>query len=225
MGACYRRIEGGATLRIKSGDRSSRAARVGHRLEGGHRIRRNTHAGQASPVVGRLTNMHDVWIVANAPPPPRGRMANNGTQAFHRPSVSVEVIFLSAFDEALWTLLRRRSESPFRGRHAIPGGFLQGDESLDDAARRILREQTGLKRVYVEQLYTFGAPRRDPRGRAISVVYYPLAPRGRLPMQDAFTLARLHVPWEGDTGGPVGAWADGGELGLAFDHAAMLGMA
>ena len=51
-------------------------------------------------------------------------MANNGTLAFHRLSVSVDVIFLSAFDEALWTLLRRRRESPFRGRYAIPGGFL-----------------------------------------------------------------------------------------------------
>ena len=152
-------------------------------------------------------------------------MANNGTLAFHRLSVSVDVIFLSAFDEALWTLLRRRRESPFRGRYAIPGGFLQGDESLDDAARRILREQTGLKRVYVEQLYTFGAPRRHPRGRVLSVVYFALVPRSRVPVQDAFTLARLDVPWEGETGGPVGAKTDGGELGLAFDHAAMLGMA
>jgi 8-oxo-dGTP diphosphatase len=139
--------------------------------------------------------------------------------------VEVDVVLLSAFDEALWTLVRRRTGPPFRRRYELPGGFLQMQESLDAAARRVLRENTGVDHVNLEQLYTLGAPRRDPRGRVISVAYYGLVPRGRLPVQDAFTLARLRVTWEGQRGGAVGVEANGTTLGLAFDHADILGMA
>ena len=77
-------------------------------------------------------------------------------------------------DEDLKVLLIKRDLEPFRGRWALPGGFVHVDESLDEAARRELREETGLARVYLEQLYTFGDVDRDPRGRVVSVAYYAL---------------------------------------------------
>jgi 8-oxo-dGTP diphosphatase len=68
-------------------------------------------------------------------------------------------------------LLIRRKHEPFAGAWAIPGGFVDMDESLDDAARRELREETGIAVGKIEQLHTFGDPGRDPRGRIISVAY------------------------------------------------------
>ena len=79
----------------------------------------------------------------------------------------------------LRVLLIRRRHWPFQGCWAIPGGFVGMDESLDDAARRELEEETGLRDVYLEQLCTFGEPARDPRTRVISVAYYALLPGAR----------------------------------------------
>lgn len=92
-----------------------------------------------------------------------------------RPAITVDLVIFSVRDHDLNVLLVRRLASPFRGRWALPGGFGQPNESLDDAARRQLEEETGVHDVYLEQLYTFGAPRRDPRGRVISVAYFALA--------------------------------------------------
>jgi len=79
------------------------------------------------------------------------------------------------FDEGdLKVLLIQRGIAPFKGRWALPGGFVRVDETLEDAARRELEEETGLKRIFLEQLYTFGALNRDPRERVVSVVYYAL---------------------------------------------------
>jgi 8-oxo-dGTP diphosphatase len=147
--------------------------------------------------------------------------------AFERPSVAVDVVLLSVLGERLATLLVRRSAHPFRGRWALPGSFVDVRESLDDAAARLLARKVGLDGVFLEQLYTFGAPDRDPRTRVISVAYYALVDGGQLgePAPDR-TLATLEVPWEGETGGPVDVVDDGGRtLTLAFDHDEILGMA
>jgi 8-oxo-dGTP diphosphatase len=94
------------------------------------------------------------------------------------PSVTADcVVFGVTFESggpALRILLIERGESPFEGALALPGGFVRIDETVDDAARRELREETGLGDVFLEQLYTFGELDRDPRGRVVSVAYYAL---------------------------------------------------
>ena len=93
---------------------------------------------------------------------------------YERPSVTVDVVILTMRRRRLEALLIRRKHWPFEGLWAIPGGFVNPDESLEDAARRELEEETGVRDVYLEQLYTFGDPHRDPRTRVITVVYYAL---------------------------------------------------
>jgi 8-oxo-dGTP diphosphatase len=151
---------------------------------------------------------------------------------FERPSVAVDVALLSAFDGALHTVLVRRAEHPFRGRFALPGGFIRMHESLDAAAARVLAVKAGLGGVFLEQLYTFGDPARDPRTRVIAVAYYALVDRRRFAAAAGagagreVIVARLDVPWEGETGGPVDAIGDDARpLALAFDHADILGTA
>jgi len=94
------------------------------------------------------------------------------------PSVTVDcVVFGVTFEpggSALRVLLIERGEAPFEGALALPGGFVRMDETVDDAARRELREETGLGDVFLEQLFTFGGLDRDPRGRVVSVAYYAL---------------------------------------------------
>lgn len=101
------------------------------------------------------------------------------------------------------------------------------DESLEASAARVLESKTGLKSVFLEQLYTFGAPNRDPRTRVLSVTYYALVDRERFKelSVDESILAKLHVPWRGEEGGLVYLWSrDGEPLTLAFDHQEMVSM-
>lgn len=74
----------------------------------------------------------------------------------------------------LKVLLIERALEPFKGKWALPGGFVRVDETLDEAARRELEEEAGLRHVFLEQLYTFGEVNRDPRERVVSVAYYSL---------------------------------------------------
>lgn len=74
----------------------------------------------------------------------------------------------------------KRGVPPFEGHHAIPGGFLHEGESLEEAGLRELYEETGVRKVFLEQLYSFGAPKRDPRGRVITVAYYALIASDKL---------------------------------------------
>jgi 8-oxo-dGTP diphosphatase len=156
-------------------------------------------------------------------------LARYDANKYEHPSVAVDVSLLAVRDGALVTWLVRRSEHPHRGRYALPGGFVGPREGLDAAAERVLREKSGVRGVFLEQLYTFGAPDRDPRTRVISVAYYALIDLTRLEAlaarSDAVCIAALHVPWEGEVGGPVEAQLDGQPVKLAFDHAEQLGMA
>ena len=151
--------------------------------------------------------------------------------SFPHPSLTVDVALVTAMEGALHALLLRRGVPPDAGRWALPGGFVRIDESLDDAAARVLREKAGLGDLFIEQLYTFGALGRDPRARVVTVAYYALISAERLTEAgaaggEAAELARLRVPWAGEEGGPVEALdRSGAALPLAFDHAEILGLA
>jgi 8-oxo-dGTP diphosphatase len=93
---------------------------------------------------------------------------------YPRPSVTVDLVIFTIAENDLKVLLIRRGGEPFKGRWALPGGFVEIDESLESAAARELEEEVGVRNVYLEQLYTFGDPDRDPRGRVISVAYFAL---------------------------------------------------
>ncbi len=155
-------------------------------------------------------------------------LAGYDPKAFDRPSLAVDVGILTVREGALEVALVERTEHPHKGRWALPGGFVRMDESLDRAAERVLVQKAGLANVFLEQLYSFGAPDRDPRTRVISVAYYALVDPARL-VPDAtheLVLGRVAVPWEGETGGPVEVRGrDRRKLPLAFDHADILGMA
>ena len=128
------------------------------------------------------------------------------------PAVAVDVAVFTVRDRALHLLLIHLRDGPFAGRWALPGGRVRGDEPLDDAARRHLVAQTGVGDAYLEQLYTFGSPHRDPHGRVISVAYFALiAHAGRFDAADA--------------GGDV-AWQPVARLPrLAYDHPAVVDVA
>ncbi|MDJ0703685.1 MAG: NUDIX domain-containing protein [Leptolyngbyaceae cyanobacterium MO_188.B28] len=94
---------------------------------------------------------------------------------YPRPALTVDCIVFGLDDEdILKVLLIQRQLPPYKDQWALPGGFVQMDESLEEAARRELQEETGLQDVFLEQLYTFGEPGRDPRDRIVSVAYYAL---------------------------------------------------
>jgi len=157
----------------------------------------------------------------------RDFLAGYDPAAFARPSVTVDVVLLTLERGQLHTLLIRRPDHPGKGRWALPGGFIHMDESLDDAAARVLRAKTGLENVFLEQLYTFGEVDRDPRTRIISVAYYALVDAGRfaevtVPREEA-AVARLVA-----TRSPQAVAVrspDGGPLALAFDHESILATA
>lgn len=130
-----------------------------------------------------------------------------------RPSVTVDVVVVAPMEGQRCVLLIRRKNPPYQGRWALPGGFVEPYESLEEAARRELLEETGVLPVRLEQLHTFGDPGRDPRGWTISIAY--LAQPGEHEVQT----------WD------VRASADADRVGwfellhpppLAFDHAAIL---
>jgi 8-oxo-dGTP diphosphatase len=93
---------------------------------------------------------------------------------YPRAALTVDCVVFGFDDGELKALLIERGLEPFKGRWALPGGFVRVEETLDVAARRELVEETGLKNVFLEQLYTFGEVERDPRERVVSVAYYAL---------------------------------------------------
>nr|WP_220498016.1 NUDIX domain-containing protein [Rhodopirellula sp. JC639] len=88
--------------------------------------------------------------------------------------MTVDCVVFGLDEPELKVLLIRRDLKPFRGKWALPGGFVHVDETLEDAARRELREETGVEQLYLEQLYTYGDVDRDPRERVVTVAYYAL---------------------------------------------------
>ena len=93
---------------------------------------------------------------------------------FERPSVTTDLVIFTIKNNSLKALLVKRDVEPFKNKWALPGGFVRIEESLEDSAKRELFEETGVKNVYLEQLYSFGNPKRDPRGRVITISYFAL---------------------------------------------------
>lgn len=123
--------------------------------------------------------------------------------------VTVDVVIFTIQQGVLKVLLVKRLIDPFIGQFAIPGGFVLEVEDLEQAAVRELREETGVSDVYLEQLYTFGKPDRDPRGRVVTVAYFALISADR--------------ELKAGTDAADAAWFPINDLPpLAFDHAAIL---
>ncbi len=133
--------------------------------------------------------------------------------AYPHPAVTTDIVVFTAENGVLKVLLIQRKEAPFAGQWALPGGFLAIDESIDACAARELEEETGVGGIYLEQLYTFGAPDRDPRERVLSVAYYALLPL------DGVTL-------RAGSDAAAADWYDVDALpGLAFDHGKIIAVA
>jgi 8-oxo-dGTP diphosphatase len=130
-----------------------------------------------------------------------------------RPALTVDCVVFGFDDGELKVLLIERGLEPFKGRWALPGGFVKVDETVDDAARRELEEEAGLKNVFLEQLYTFGTVNRDPRERVVSVAHYALVKLSEHEAKAATDAANAR--WF-----PVSKVPK-----LAFDHAEILAMA
>ena len=133
---------------------------------------------------------------------------------YPRPALTVDCVVFGFDEGELKVLLIQRDLEPFKGKWALPGGFVHVDEALETAARRELREETGLADIFLEQLYTFGDDvKRDPRERIVSVAYYGLVALGK---------HTLHA----STDAASAAWFCASELpSLAFDHDAIVSMA
>ncbi len=134
------------------------------------------------------------------------------TYEFPRGALTVDCVVFGLDDDDLKVMLIQRGLPPFQGKWALPGGFVRVDETLEEAARRELEEETGLHKVFLEQLFTFGAIDRDPRERVVTVAYYALVKLSDHKVQAA-TDAR-DAAWFGVHDAPS----------LAFDHATILQM-
>lgn len=141
---------------------------------------------------------------------PEAKAHHYDVNQYERPSVSVDVVMMTLRQRDLQVLLVKRRSWPYEGMWSIPGGFVNMDESLEAAAKRELQEETNVEDVYLEQLYTFGDPGRDPRTRVITVVYFALLDAARLQVKAASDAA--DVGWFSVYRLPE----------LAFDHAKIL---
>ena len=132
------------------------------------------------------------------------------TYEYSRAALTVDCVVFGLDEGELKVLLIRRGLAPFKDKWALPGGFVRVDETIDEAARRELEEETGLANVFLEQLYTFGTVNRDPRERVVSVAYYSLVKLAEHPATGA-----------SDAGDA--AWFPVAKPpSLAFDHAEIL---
>lgn len=132
---------------------------------------------------------------------------------YPRAALTVDCVVFGLDEQELKVMLIQRGLPPFEGKWALPGGFVRVDETLDEAARRELEEETGLRKIFLEQLYTFSEVDRDPRERVVSVAYYALVNLRDHQVQAASDARE--AAWFGVHDVPS----------LAFDHAEILRMA
>ena len=131
---------------------------------------------------------------------------------YERPALTVDVVIYTIQGNDLKVLLIQRNSDPFKDMWAIPGGFVLKGETLSEAAARELAEETGVKDIYLEQLYSFGDPGRDPRGWVVTVSYYALISSDNLKI-------------EADTDAKDVKWFSVYDLpALAFDHDKILSL-
>jgi len=135
------------------------------------------------------------------------------TYRYPHPAVTTDIVIFTIRNDELKVLLIKRALPPHKNEWALPGGFINLEESLEEGARRELEEETGVSGVYLEQLYTFGKPDRDPRERVITVAYYALIPSDKIEIQAGSDAEG--VSWFGMQELPD----------LAFDHKEILKMA
>jgi 8-oxo-dGTP diphosphatase len=133
------------------------------------------------------------------------------TYPYPRPALTVDPVIFTLRENRLHVLLIQRAEEPYTGMWALPGGFVRMEESLEEAALREMEEETGLKQAYLEQLYTFGEPQRDPRDRIVTVAYFALIP------------ADAPIRSEGGSDARQASWFPvDGLPKLAFDHSQII---
>ena len=138
----------------------------------------------------------------------------DGQYCYHypHPAVTVDVAAFCMDRDRLKLLLIQRGREPFTGRWALPGGFIDIDEELEDAARREFGEETGLAANRLRQMHAFGTVGRDPRERTVSVVYLTY-------------LSEAAVPNAGDDAAEAAWFVEDALPALAFDHAEIIAMA
>lgn len=150
---------------------------------------------------------------------------------YERPSLTVDIVLLTSIKSELYTLVIRRDEQPQQDTWSLPGGFVQIEESLDQAANRVIAEKAGLRDIFVEQLYTFGSVNRDPRGRVVTVAYFALVDseqlNAALPNVDFNRkLAQVQLVNESHTVlKAITHDSEGDPIPLAFDHEEILRVA
>ena len=139
--------------------------------------------------------------------------ANPLSYRYPHPAVTVDCVIFGLDGQSLKVLLNRRDLVPFRDAWALPGGFIGIDEGLEDAARRVLQAETGVHDLYLEQLYSFGTPDRDPRERVITIAYYAIVNLFDHPVGKAApSCASQEAGWFAMDRLPA----------LAFDHSAII---
>lgn len=129
---------------------------------------------------------------------------------YARPALTTDCVVFGLDQEDLKVLLIKRGLTPFLGKWALPGGFVRVGEDLEASARRELKEETGLEGIFLEQLASYGDPKRDPREHVVTVVYYAL-------------VNLIDHPPEAATDADEAAWFPFDDLPkLAFDHGEIL---
>ena len=155
------------------------------------------------------------------------------TYQFPRPALTVDAVIFGVdlgfrdlqSKDALRVLLIKRKNPPFKDRLALPGSFVTTTESVDAAVRRALKKETGIEPSHLEQLYTFGAPKRDPRERVVTVAYFGLVRSSYFPAEKNLPALFL-VPKAGDDAKEA-LWVSVDDIkeNLAFDHDQILELA